>query len=331
MKPSAQHRPARLRLCLSAIVLILPVHVLAQPYDDFSEPLTPAFGRFAAVWGTEPSTSWVDLIDEDANDAFNVFFDQASMDLGLGPTYFEVLKQHVLDPLPGENTAVSGWRFDSGYDGWAFALGDEVRGRYRLAPVLVESARHGWLRETLRDVRWSAYTATGLRAMRLEDRFDFVGFGSILGRTSVSTQVDHRIVGPELGLGVVAEGSIFRFEAAIVGLVGYGDAEAWQSGVFGEEVIPGALNRPSVARATTSINHRNLDSFTAVHGELRLKGSCQLTQKLRADLIWVGVTTGSLYSAGYATAWNAPDFGIHQPERQRIDYHNWFFGLTYTH
>lgn len=260
---------------------------------------------------------------------FNVSYDTVTVRHATTPTSFEVMKQHVLFAPEGMNTLRTGWRFDGFFDQWSLGFGDEVRGGWEINPSAIESLRYGWLRESLEATTVSAYTTTGLRAMRIEDDFFFEGIGSILGRTSVSTMVDHDIIGPQLGVGVVAEASMFRFEAVVLGLVGYGHAETKQTGIFGQELVPGALNRSATARATHS-SPKVTDDYVAWQGETRLTASCQLTQSLRFDAMWRGVLTGPVRNAAIATAWNAPDFGIHDMNGETIDFSHWFFGLTYT-
>lgn len=289
----------------------------------------PAFRQFFSVWSNDPLAEWLQV--HNLQD-FNIFFDDVYIEAGFEPINFEVLKQHVFGNNQSDNTVGSGWRIASDIDGWSFAGGDEVQATQRLRQDDIDWFRRGRYRRAFADMRLSPYVATGVRSMNFQDSFYFLGTGSILGRTSVLTQIDHRVIGPELGFGVVAESGMLRFEATAIGLVGYGDAEAQQRGIFGEDLIPGALNRPSTGRVVTpSRDHLNLDSFAAVHGELRLKASCQLTQQLRLDALWVGATTGPIYRAADATAWNAPDFGIEVGEKERVRYDNWFLGLTYTH
>lgn len=314
-----------LSLC---VLLSLHAGTNAQEQDESAKAL-PSFGQFLSVWSNEP-LAWVSLSEE--NLPSNIFFDEIRLESGLKPINFEIMKQHVLHDEGAENEIGSGWRIESVLDGWSFAGGDEVRGRKPLGLQGQGRSSSVWLNEAIDDARFSTYGSLGLRAMHLEDSFYFEGRGSILGRTTVHTQIDHRVVGPQLGLGVVAEASILRFEAVALGLVGYGDAEINQRGVFGEEAIPGALNRSATARSTNSrAPTYHLDSYLALHGELRVSVGCQLTQSLRADVRWIGVYTGPVYSSGLATAWNAPDFGIHQPTSRDGYGDYWFLGLTYTH
>ncbi|TWT95230.1 hypothetical protein Pla108_33730 [Botrimarina colliarenosi] len=261
---------------------------------------------------------------------FNVFYDQLVVESHRDFMSFELMKQHLLFGDPGADTADTGWRFEAYRNEWSAAAGDEVRGTWGLAPERLESIDRGWLRDIAEQSRFSLYSTAGLRSLFVDDRFFFQGTGSILGRSGVEQTIDHAVVGPQLGLGAVAEASVFRFEAVALGLVGYGRVENRQRGLFGEEAIPGALNRAATARTSAS-RYASDEEQVAWHGETRLTGSCQLTQRLRFDATWRWFVTGPVYDAASSIAWNAPDFGF-QPTAGDAAYGNdWFLGLTYTH
>lgn len=259
---------------------------------------------------------------------FNVFFDSVYVEAERDFTSFELMKQHVLFGDAGLNTADTGWRFEAYRNEWAFAAGDEVRGTWGLLPERTEAIAWAPLQELAEQSRFSLYSTAGLRSLLLDERFYFDGRGSILGRTAVEQENGHYVVGPQLGLGAVAEASMFRFEAVALGLVGYGRVESRQHGVFGEEAVPGALNLPAAALATRSA-YKSDDEQVAWHGETRLTASCQLTQQLRFDATWRWYVTGPVYDAAGSIAWNAPDFGYQPTDGDAAYGNDWFLGLTY--
>ena len=322
------HIPLPAALLISALTaLLLGVPALAQVGSP------RLFQQAVAFKGEGGAIAEGTLMEFDGyldSSLTSVFFDQVRLRYAVTPTSFEVMKQHVIFAEEGMNTIKTGWRFDGFVEDLALGIGDEVQGGWEINTEELEPISHDWLRDTLRAMRLSAYGTAGLRGMRIEDDFLFDATGSILGRTMVATMVDHDLFGPQLGVGIVAEASMFRFEAVVLGLVGYGHAEIKQTGVFGEVVIPGALNRSAVARATYSSAPKITDDYVAWQGEARLTASCQLTQSLRFDAMWRGVLTGPIRNSAVATAWNAPDFGIHDINGETIDFGHWFFGLTYT-
>lgn len=261
---------------------------------------------------------------------FNVSFDHLTLEDERHFTSLEFAKQHVFFAAGGENLPTTGWRFEAYHDDWHASLGDEVRGLWRATPDAFESISWDPLRKVIQETRFSLFGTAGLRGIHHDNDFYFLGTGSILGRTEVEQTIDHYAFGPQLGFGVVAEASMFRFEAVALGLVGYGRVENEQRGIFGEEAIPGALNRSATAR-TSRLAIESDEEHVAWHGETRVTGSCQLTQRLRFDATWRWFVTGPAYDALGSVAWNAPDFGFQQTASGRFYSSDCFLGLTYTH
>lgn len=259
---------------------------------------------------------------------FNVFFDRVEMAQSFTPGNVELMKQHVLFAGERSNTWQSGWRADGALAGFGMTAGDEVVGHWSPSPETLNAKMDESLRETLSTTKFATYTTLGLRYSRIESDFYFLGLGSILGRTSVDTQVDHHLIGPQIGVGAVAESDIWRFESVLLSTLGYQRIDYKQEGVFGEETIPGALNRPAVARTPTSAEEYG-EEHVALLGELRLTASCRLSQHLRIDGGWRGALATQFHNASLATAWNAPDFGIRPRDGETLLYDYWTLGLTY--
>lgn len=259
---------------------------------------------------------------------FNVFFDRVDMAESFTPGNVELMKQHVLFAGDGSNTWQSGWRADGALAGVGLSGGDEVVGHWSPSQETLSAKMDESLRQTLSTTKFATYTTLGLRYSKLESDFYFLGLGSILGRTSVDTQIDHHLIGPQVGLGAVAESDIWRFESVLLSTLGYQRIDYKQEGIFGEEAIPGALNRSAVARTTTSGEEYG-EEHVGWLGELRLTASCRLSQHLRIDGGWRGALATQFHNAALATAWNAPDFGIRSRDGETLFYDYWTLGLTY--
>jgi hypothetical protein len=242
----------------------------------------------------------------------------------------EVMKQFYWTTDGELNSIAEGWRLD-GFAGDGMAgIGDEARGHWALNQDAAGSLPYAWMTRVAESTRLSGYTTVGLRGIETDTEYYFLGTGSILGRVEVQQTIDQQVLGPQIGLGVVAEASMFRLEAVALGLVGYGRAEYYQRGAFGEAAIPGALNRSAVARTTVSQPIQSDEEHVAWHGETRLTGSCQITQRLRFDVTWRWFVTGPVYDPGESVLWNAPDFGFQQTGGEAAYSSDWFLGLTYT-
>jgi hypothetical protein len=180
-------------------------------------------------------------------------------------------------------------------------------------------------------MRYSLYTTAGVRYLKTEDDFFFEGRGSIIGRTFVETMIDHDLVGPQLGVGGVVENGMWRFEAALLALLGHQRVEYFQRGVFGVEPIPGALNRSATPRTTASPIQTAADDEFAWNGELRLTTSCYLTPSLRADVGWRGVVTSGIRDAAGGAAWDVPNFGLNESNGDTEAYDYWVLSLSYLY
>ncbi len=259
---------------------------------------------------------------------FNVFFDRINMAESFTPGNVELMKQHVLFADEGSNNWLSGWRADGSLAGFGVSGGNEVVGHWSPSHETLSARMDEGLRKTLSTTRFATYSTVGLRYSRLESDFYFLGLGSILGRTSVDTQVDHHLIGPQIGFGAVAERDIWRFESVLLSTLGYQRIDYKQWGIFGEETIPGALNRSATARTTVSDREYG-EEHVGWLGELRLTVSCRLSQQFRIDGGWRGALATQFHDALNATAWNAPDFDINPRDGETLFYDYWTLGLTY--
>ncbi|MEO1497319.1 MAG: BBP7 family outer membrane beta-barrel protein [Planctomycetota bacterium] len=148
----------------------------------------------------------------------------------------------------------------------------------------------------------------GVRFVRLEDEFSFLGLGSILGRTGVRTDIENQIVGPQVGLRYTRDRGKWDFTFDGRCLFGFNAADLDQNGVFGEELIPGAANRPAVGRTTTSVYGERFDEFSPV-AELRVEARYKLTKALSVKVGYNAQYIANIHRASRATLYNAPDFG----------------------
>lgn len=261
------------------------------------------------------------IIDYDDLHQFNTRFTNAVVHEHLIPTSFEFSKQFVIGKsFPGEPTW-RGLRFDGFIDEWAFGFGDEVAG---WKPASWGKHKGGDAPKT------AAYLSTGVRVMQTESLFEFIGTGGILDGTRVRHVNDHVVVGPQLGVGWVAEQSIWRVEALILGLAGYGRMEATQTGVVADGTPPGALNRSATLFATTS-HHQSEEEYFGWNGEVRLSGSCQVSQHWRVEAAYRWLATGPIYDAYDQVSWNIPNWGIQEDDDTRTATGGAFYlGVSYV-
>lgn len=185
-------------------------------------------------------------------------------------------------------------------------------------------------RHKLEQGRWDNLRLSyGLRFLSVKDDFFFQGLGSILGRTTVETDVENQIIGPQLGLQWVRNDGPWSFIVEGRGTLGYNIVDVDQYGIFGEEAIPGALNRSATARTTTSVDGTQFEEFSPL-GELRAMLRYRLADSVSLQAGYTGRYLGNVHRGGQATAWNAPDFGIHD-HKGEIFTNGLSFGVELRH
>lgn len=165
-------------------------------------------------------------------------------------------------------------------------------------------------RHKLQQGRWDGLRFSyGARFLSLKDDFYFQGLGSILGRTTVSTDVENQVVGPQIGLKWTRRDGPWNFVVEGRGTLGYNIVDVDQNGIFGEELVPGALNRPIAGRTTTTVDGQRYDEFSPL-GELRAQISYRVAESISLQAGYTAKYVGNVHRGAQATAWNAPNFGI---------------------
>lgn len=166
-------------------------------------------------------------------------------------------------------------------------------------------------RHKLQQGRWDDLRLSyGVRFLNIEDDFYFNGEGSILGRTWVNTNAENQIIAPQLAMRWTRRDGPWNFVLEARGAVGYNIVDVDQEGIFAYEAIPGALNRSAVARTTTSVDGFRYDEFSPI-GELRAQLRYRLAEAISVHAGYTAKYVGNIHRGGDSTAWNAPDFGVH--------------------
>jgi hypothetical protein len=154
----------------------------------------------------------------------------------------------------------------------------------------------------------------GVRFLRLSDVWGVTGLGSILGRTSVTADVDNQLIGPQLGLKYTRDRGAWDLSAEARVMFAYNRADIDQTGIFGEEAIPGALNRSATARTTASVYGQTQDDFSPL-GELRLDARYKFSKAVALTLGYTAQYIDNIQRASQTVLWNAPDFGVKDGKR----------------
>jgi len=148
----------------------------------------------------------------------------------------------------------------------------------------------------------------GARFLRLYDQFRVDAEGSILGRSYWDTSFTNQIVGPQVQMRWENQRQRWRLSADARFLFGYNVADWDQLGLMGEELIPGALNRPLYARPTAFSHGLREQEFSPV-AELRVQASYHVWQGAALKLGYTGSYVGNIRRAAPSVFYSLPDMG----------------------
>ncbi|MCH8839994.1 MAG: BBP7 family outer membrane beta-barrel protein [Planctomycetes bacterium] len=168
--------------------------------------------------------------------------------------------------------------------------------------------------------------AYGARYLRLRDRFAFVGEGSILGMTSVDQRIDNNIVGPQIHARWDHQKGRFLWTLDGRCLLGYNVSNWDQVGLFGQELVPGGMNRLLYGQPTSSAYGRQDNDFSPVV-ELRAETSYQITNAIAWKLGYTALFVDNIHRAASTVRWRAPDWGFLTEGTQEIFINGVNFGF----
>ena len=173
--------------------------------------------------------------------------------------------------------------------------------------------------------------AWGARFLRLYDEFRVDAEGSILGSSFWDTSFTNNIVGPQVAMQWVNQRQRWRLQTDARFMFGYNMANWDQNGLMGEELIPGALNRPLYARPTAFSHGLREQEFAPV-GELRVQASYHFTKCVRPELGLHGLVDRAT-SAGRRPRFEyaLPDMGYVDAGGQTMLINGFDLGVEFVH
>jgi Putative beta barrel porin-7 (BBP7) len=150
--------------------------------------------------------------------------------------------------------------------------------------------------------------AGGARFLRLYDQFRVDAEGSILGRSFWDTSFTNQIVGPQVALRWENQRQRWRLSADSRFMFGYNTADWDQVGLMGEELMPGAVNRPLYARPTAFSHGEREQEFSPV-AELRVQASYHVWKGAALKFGYTGSYIGNIRRAAPSVRYFLPDMG----------------------
>jgi hypothetical protein len=170
----------------------------------------------------------------------------------------------------------------------------------------------------------------GARYFQLYDNFRVDGFGSVLGKSFWDTTVQNNVVGPELALRWTNQRQRWQLSTDTRFTFGY-NVENWrQQDGIGEELIPGALNRPLFLQPTFSHYSLFKNDFSPM-GELRVEATYYLTQNFSLKLGYNGMYVGNVRRAADSIRYFLPDMGFEDRGTQNLLVNGASFGIEFVH
>ena len=168
-----------------------------------------------------------------------------------------------------------------------------------------------------KDQNRSAVLGMGVRYFRLRDDFYWEGKGDLLGRTFAETSVQNSIVGPQIrGMWKSRHG---RWDFDVDGrfVWGYNVQDLDQYGAIGEDLNPGAVNRPIAAQPNV-VKHGRTDNDFSPLVEFRAESSYRITSSIKFKLGYTAIFVDNVTRASQAVRWYLPDLGLLQGGQQDI-------------
>ena len=170
----------------------------------------------------------------------------------------------------------------------------------------------------------------GARFLQLYDQFRVDADGSLLGASFWDTSFTNNIVGPQLALQWANQRQRWRLTADSRFLLGYNIANWDQIGLMGEELIPGALNRPLYARPT-AFAHGLRETEISPVAELRLQASYHVTRSFALKVGYTGTYIGNVRRAATSVRYYLPDMGYVDNGADDIFANGVDFGVEFVH
>jgi hypothetical protein len=292
-------------------------------------------GRSARVTDTNGIVRSAYISDFDDLREFRIGFNSASADENAGSGAVQVVnivwlgdsqpaigvsKSGYQLPQPAEALRMRDWQL-SGMDGGTLAsraaqddadgpLSDEVS-----MDVTVESNAIG--------------LAYGLGTLSTEQQVQINAYGSIMGDSYWSCDVENQIVGPKAGLVWRNRRGPWSLDMQSLVLLGFNSGQIGQSSRIGQDFIPGALNRLFYMRATYWSQSDDRQMFTPA-GELRAQSRLRLTDGLSLRTTWSSFIIGNLLREHGELHGPVPHISV-LVENENMLIHQFYCGVEYLH
>ena len=170
----------------------------------------------------------------------------------------------------------------------------------------------------------------GVRYMNFDDHFFVRGEGGVLGRSFWNTEINNRLMGPQVGSRWTRSHGRWGLSADARALMAI-NVENWeQDASIGEDLVPSSNNHPLYFSPTVSHHGKRKYEFAPM-GELKVNSNYQLTKGVTLNLGYNGVFAYGVRRAATHVNYRLPNMGFVDGKRETIIMSGLNMGLTFSH
>ena len=169
----------------------------------------------------------------------------------------------------------------------------------------------------------------GLGALALDQQAQMKASGNIMGTSYWMAGIQNQIIGPKGG--VIWQQRLGKWTLDVQGLLMFGAnaGDVSNTTVRGEELIPGALNRPLYARPTRFEQDNSSLSLSPV-GELRAESCWRLSKGMSLHVNWSSTAVNNLLVVGDQPDLATTPISEYGVNKEDLLVHHLFCGVEYV-
>jgi hypothetical protein len=240
-----------------------------------------------------------DGVDDDLN--LNTVYGRHGQDLGTpdssSPTGYT---------LPLDGTPDVGAPIDAGDQVTWLVTFDDFDARNFTEMTGVEWM-YAWRRPTARGHSLDLFG--GIRYLQINEQFSFTGSGGVLDTTSLTTDVDNGIVGPQVGGRWIYRNGFFSLAAESRFLLGVNFQGAQQTGSIASNAQATGTNEPAALFPNSASYATNAEYF-APGAEIRVDSRFNINRYVALRLGYTGMFLGGIGRASPKVVYELPNFGL---------------------
>ena len=170
----------------------------------------------------------------------------------------------------------------------------------------------------------------GVRYMNFDDHFYVGGEGGVLGRSFWNTEINNRLMGPQVGCRWTRSHGRWGLSADARALMAVNVQNWEQDASIGEDLVPSSNNHPLYFSPTVSHHGKRKYEFAPM-GELKINSNYQLAKGVSLNLGYNGVFAYGVRRAATHVHYRLPNMGFVDGKRETILISGLNMGLTFSH